>query len=128
MSLSFRIFLKLLIQETMPLRSFGNLAASGEEGFRSLGSLPFSEQPKRMLQESLKVYQNQNKQEMGFYKELPFLAEWYQKNGFYRLPTLPLSEDAQMNTPLACAQNPLKALSVLDNGYDICAIELKKGK
>ena len=30
------------------LRSFGSLATSGAEGFRSLGSLPFSEEPKRI--------------------------------------------------------------------------------
>ena len=35
------------------LRSLGSLPASGAEGFRGLGSLPFSEEPKRIRQKSL---------------------------------------------------------------------------
>ena len=35
------------------LQSLGSLPASGAEGFRGLGSLPFSEEPKRIRQKSL---------------------------------------------------------------------------
>ena len=35
------------------LRSFGSLPASAAEGFRNLGSLPFSEEAKRILQKPL---------------------------------------------------------------------------
>ena len=52
-SLFFRMFLKTFIHETMLSAIFQKSASSGAEGFRSLGSLPFSEEPKRIRQKSL---------------------------------------------------------------------------
>ena len=53
-SLFFRMFLKTFpFTKQCSLRSFKSLSASGAEGFRSLGSLPFSEEPKRIRQKSL---------------------------------------------------------------------------
>ena len=47
------MFLKTFIHETMLSAIFQKSASSGAEGFRSLGSLPFSEEPKRIRQKSL---------------------------------------------------------------------------
>ena len=52
-SLFFRMFLKTFIHETMLSAIFQKPASSGAESFRSLGSLPFSEEPKRIRQKSL---------------------------------------------------------------------------
>ena len=50
----FRMFLKTFsFTKQCSLRSFTSLAAGGAEGFRSLRSLPFSEEPKRIRQKSL---------------------------------------------------------------------------
>ena len=63
-------------------------AASGAEGFRDLGSLPFSVEPKRIRQKSLgSLPKTEWPKEWVFVKtiwslrSLPFSVEWYQKNG-----------------------------------------------
>ena len=67
MSLVFRMFLKTFIHETMLSALFQKSASSGVEGFRSLGSLPFSEEPKRIRQKSLGSLPNQNDQKNGLF-------------------------------------------------------------
>ena len=100
------MFLKTFIHETVLSAIFQKPASSGAEGFRSLGSLPFSEEPKRIRQKPLgSLPKTESPKEWAFIKSdlksasLLFSVEGYQKNGIYLLPTLPFSEDAQKNTP-----------------------------
>ena len=61
----FRMFLKTVsFTKQCFLQSFEILPASGA-GFRSLRSLPFSEEPKRTRQNLLEVYRKQNDQKNG---------------------------------------------------------------
>ena len=101
----FRMFLKAFsFTKQCSLRSFKCLPASGAESFRSLGSLPFAEEPKRIRQKSLgSLLKTEWPKEWAFIKSDLKSAkstvfgrrvpkEW----DFY---TLPFSEDPQKNTP-----------------------------
>ena len=77
----FECFWKHFIHETQcSLQSFKNQPASGADGFRSIGSLPFSEQPKRIRQKSL-----------GFLPKTEWPKEWHFKKAIWSLRSLSLS-------------------------------------
>ena len=86
---------------------FQKSASSGAEGVRSLGSLPFSEEPKRIRQKSLgSLPKTELPKEWAFIKidlnsakSTVFGRRVQKKMGFYLLPTLSFTEDAQKNTP-----------------------------
>ena len=82
------------------------LLTSGAEGFRSLKSLPFSEEPKSICQWSLgSLPKTEWPKEWAFIKSdlksakcTVFGRMVLKRMGFYLLPTLPFLEDAQKNT------------------------------
>ena len=75
----FRMFLKTFsFAKQCFLRSFESLQAPEAEGFQILGSLPFSEEPKRIRQKiSRKSTENRMTKRMGFHKKRSEVCKVY---------------------------------------------------